>query len=74
MISVDQASFPGLEAKMKEFLKERLRGLNLETMSVVEDRVSLHYQYQQHRGFDSSAFIADLNKLAGPTKLEIFVG
>jgi hypothetical protein len=74
MISVEQASYPGLEAKLSAFLKERLRGLNLETMSVVEDRVSLHYQYRQHTGFDSAAFIADLHKMAAPAKLDVFIG
>jgi hypothetical protein len=73
MISLDQGSFPSLEANLSAFLKERLRGLSLETMSVLEDRVSLHYQYQQRRGFNSAAFITDLNKIAGPSKIEIFV-
>jgi hypothetical protein len=52
MISVDQASFPSLEAKLSAFLKERVRGLRLETMSALENRVSLHYQYQRRAGFD----------------------
>src|SRR4030042_6792315 len=38
MISVDKVSFPGLETKLTAFLKERLRGLSLETMSVLDDR------------------------------------
>ena len=74
MISVDQASFPGLEAKLTAFLKERLRGLRLETMSVLDNRVSLHYQYQRRTGFDWMAFTTDLNQLAGDAKVEIFVG
>ena len=36
MISVDQPSYAGLESKMSAFLKEQLRGLRLETMSVLE--------------------------------------
>lgn len=74
MISVHQSSFPGLEAKLTAFLKERLRGLSLETMSVLEDRVSLHYQYRRRTGFDWTAFTNELNQLAGPAKVEIFVG
>jgi hypothetical protein len=74
MISVDNASFPGLETKLSEFLKDQLNGISLETMSVLADRVSLHYQYRQSSGFDSAAFIADLNKLAGPAKIEVFIG
>jgi hypothetical protein len=74
MISVDQPSYAGLESKMSAFLKERLRGLRLETMSVLEDRVSLHYQYRRRTGFDWAAFTSELNQLAGPAKVELFVG
>ena len=74
MISIDQPSFPGLEGKLTLFLNERLRGLRLETMSVLEDRVSLHYQYRHQRGFNWTAFTSELNQLAGPAKLEIFIG
>ena len=74
MLAVDQASFPDLEADLNTFLKERLRGLRLETMSVLEDRVNLNYQYRRQTGFNWTAFTSDLNQLAGPTKVEIFVG
>ena len=47
MISVDQPAFPALEKKLTAFLKERLHGLSLETMSTLDDRVGLHYQYRR---------------------------
>ena len=74
MISVDQPSFPDLKGKLTAFLSEQLRGLRLETMSVLEDRVSLHYQYRHQTGFDWTAFTSELNQLAGPAKVEIFIG
>lgn len=74
MISVDQSSFPELEQKLTSFLKERLRGLNLETMSTLDDRVGLHYQYRRQSGFDWAAFTNELNQLAGPAKVEVFIG
>ena len=74
MISVDQSSFPSLEAKLSSFLRDRLRGLSLESMSTLEDHVSLHYQYRRQTGFDWMAFTSDLNRLAGEAKVEIFVG
>jgi len=74
MISVDQSSFATLEARLTEFLKKRLSGLKLVTMSVLEDRVSLHYQYRRRSGFDWAAFTNDLNQLAGEAKVEIFIG
>jgi hypothetical protein len=74
MISVDQTSFPDLEKKLTAFLKERLRGLSMQTMSTIDDRVSLHYNYRRQSSFDWTAFTKDLNQLAGSAKVEIFVG
>ena len=74
MVSVDQSSFPGLEEKLTSFLKGRLRGLRLETMSVLENRVSLHYQYRRQADFDWTGFTSDLNQLAGTAKIEMFIG
>jgi len=73
MISVDQPSFPTLERKLTSFLKERLRGLSLESMSMLDDRVSLHYHYRRQTGYDWSAFTNDLNQMAGTARVEIFV-
>ncbi len=74
MVSVDQSSFPSLEKKMTMFLKERLRGLSLETISTLDDRVGLHYQYRRQSGFDWAAFTNELNELAGTAKVEVFMG
>jgi hypothetical protein len=74
MISVDQLSFPALENKLTVFLRERLNGLSLNTMSTMDDRVSLHYRYKKKDGFNWPAFTSELNQLAGPAKVEVFVG
>jgi len=74
MIAVDQSAFSNMEDKLNTFLKERLRGIRLETMSVLEDRVSLYYQYRSQRDFDWTAFTSDLSRLADPAKVEIFIG
>ena len=74
MVSVDHSAFQGLEASLTAFLGERVPGLKLVSMSVVDDRVSLHYQYRRRRVFDWTAFISDLDHLAHPVKVETFVG
>jgi hypothetical protein len=74
MISVDQASFPNIESKMTTFLKERLHGLRLVTMSVLEDKVSLNYQYRRKADIDWTGFTRELNQLTAPGKVEIFIG
>ncbi len=73
MISVERASFQALEKKLTEFLKQKLTGLSLETMSALDDRVGLQYQYRRQSGFDWSAFTSELNQLAGVAKIELYI-
>lgn len=74
MISVDQQNFPAIEKKLSGFLSERLQGLRQMTMSVMDDRVSLQFQYHRKPGLDWAEFTSQLNELAGPAKVEVFVG
>jgi hypothetical protein len=74
MISIDQTAYSGLETKLSAFLSERLKGLRLVTMSVMEDRVSLNYQYRKRTDFNWAAFTSELNQIAAPTKVELFIG
>ena len=74
MVSVDQSSFEELEPKLTSLLHDRLRGLKLQTMSVLDDRVSLHYQYRKRRGHNWAVFTSELGQLDGQAKIEVFVG
>jgi hypothetical protein len=74
MISIDQTAYSGLETKLSTFLKERLQGLRLMTMSVVEDRVSLNYQYRKRTDFNWATFTSEINQIAAPSKVELFIG
>jgi len=73
MIYVDQAAFPDLQKKLTSFLQERLRGLTLESMSTLDQRVGLNYQYRRYVGTDWGTLVGELNQLAGTTKVEIFI-
>lgn len=73
MISVDKPSFPEVETRINLFLKEKLRGLSFDTMSTVDDRISIQYQYRRRTGYDWSAFASELNRIAGDAKVEIYV-
>jgi hypothetical protein len=74
MLSVDQQAYARLESKLTVFLKKQLPGLRMVTMSVIEDKVSLNYQYRKRTGFDWAVFTSELNKVAGTAKLEMFIG
>jgi len=74
MLSVEESAYSNLQERLSNFLRQRLAGLRMETMSVLEDRVSLQYQYRCQKEFDWAAFTSDLNRIAHPAKVEIFVG
>jgi hypothetical protein len=74
MISIDQSDFPSLEKQLTAFLDQHLRGLSLETMSTIDNRVSLHYNYRRQSGFDWASFTTELESMASPVKLDIFIG
>ena len=74
MISVSQTDFSRLEEQLKGFLTARLKSLRLESMSVVDSRVNLQYQYKREPTLDWTTFANDLNKTTAPAMVEIFVG
>jgi hypothetical protein len=74
MISIDQTSYAGIEPKLSAYLKDRLPGGRLVTMSIIDNRVSLNYQYRRSDKLDWASFSNDLNKLAEPAKVELFMG
>ncbi len=73
MISIDQPSYPALEKILTNFLGQRLHGLSLDTMSTLDERVNLHYQYRKRSGFNWTGFTNELNQLAGTAKVEVFI-
>ena len=74
MLSIDQAGYAKMESKLTAFLKKQLPALRMVTMSVIEDKVSLNYQYRKRTGFDWATFTSELNKVAGTAKVDMFIG
>ena len=74
MISLEQHDFERLETIVKRHLASRLKGLTLQSMSVVDNRVNLQYQYRQQPSLDWTAFVSELNQRTAPATVEIFVG
>lgn len=74
IITVDKTVFQDIEPKLTQFLGAKLNNLTLKTVSVLDDRVSIHYQHKKMADSDKVGFIAELNKLAEPGKIEFFAG
>lgn len=73
MLSLEQESFQELEKKLADFLNQRLRGLSMESISTLDDKVSIHYQYRRQHGFDWAGFTNDLQRVAGKIRVEMFI-
>ncbi len=73
IIAIDQSSFHSLETKLTAFLNSRVPGLTLVTMSTLDNRTSLHYQYRRSKGFDRTAFSHELEELTSPANVEVFI-
>ena len=74
MLSLGQDDFAQTEGKLKGFLSGRLKSLSLQSMSVVDGRVNLQYQYKQQPDLDWTAFVNELNQATTPATIEVFVG
>jgi hypothetical protein len=74
MLSLSQADFASVEDRVKSLLSSRLNGLKLESMSVVDGKVNLQYQYRKRSKLDWTALTKELGEAAAPAQMEIFVG
>lgn len=74
MISIDKEAFEEVEPQLNQFLKSRLNNLTLKTMSVLDNRISIHYQHRETSASDKVKFTSELTKLAGLGNIEFFAG
>ncbi len=74
MISIDKTIFSDIKLELIQFLESRLSNLTLKTMSVLDDRVSIHYQHKKLPASSKVEFIAELSKFGEPGKIDFFAG
>ena len=74
MISINNDLYAEIEPKLTQFLQSRLDNLTLKTISVQDNRVSLHYQHKKTSNADKIAFVTEIHNLAAPGSIEFFAG
>jgi hypothetical protein len=74
MISLAQCDFAEVEGRINELIMSRLRNPELESMSMADGRVNLHYQYSRPASFDWTAFSIELSSTVAPAPVDLFVG
>jgi len=74
LLSMEKDAFERLQQPLEQFLRDQVDHLNLKTLSVMDGKVSLQYQFRKRPQFDRSAFVCRLSEIAAPAQLEIFLG
>lgn len=74
ILSMETDVYSRIEDQLENFMNQHLDNTNLKTLSVMDGRVSLHYQFRKKSGFDRSGFIRSLRGLSEPANIEIFFG
>lgn len=75
VITLHTGDYGVVEAAVLSFLRERLHGLRQESISSMEDHVSLHYRFRSApHGERWGEFSHDLGAVVAPIPVEVFVG
>lgn len=74
MISIDKAAFEDIKPKLTQLLNDRLNNLMLKSISVLDNRVSIHYQHKKLSSSERLEFTEELNKLGERGGIEFFAG
>ena len=74
MGSSDREAFSPVGIRPEDILNSRLRGVRMETVSAMDDRISLHHQYPKRRRFDPTAFAHGIRKIAGGAASAVCTG
>ncbi|MFA6110801.1 MAG: DUF4956 domain-containing protein [Candidatus Latescibacterota bacterium] len=74
VLSVGRDDYPRIEESLVRFLGQRLEQPALQTVSALDDRVSVQYLFRRRAGFDPATLVRDLDAVLAPVRVEIFVG
>lgn len=74
MISIDKNAFEEVEPELTKYLNSHLNNLTLKTMSVLDSRISIHYQHREISASEKVKFTTELTRLAGQGNIEFFAG
>ncbi|MBN1818211.1 MAG: DUF4956 domain-containing protein [Sedimentisphaerales bacterium] len=74
VISLESDVYSRIEEQLHHFMEEQLDNLSMKTMSMMDGRVSLHYQFRKKADFNRTEFLRSLNSITQPATAEIFLG
>jgi len=72
MISLGKDTYTDIEDDMTQLLHAHLGQVNPKTLSVMEGRISLQYQFRNKPDFSKTELIKKINSMAGQDNIELF--
>jgi len=74
ILSLESDAYSRIEDSLNRFMNQQLDNVSVKTVSVMDGRVSLHYQFRKKADFNRTEFVKNLNTIAGSDRVEIFLG
>lgn len=74
ILSLEADAYSRIEDSLNRFMNQQLDNVSVKTVSVMDGRVSLHYQFRKKADFNRTEFVKNLNTIAGSDRVEIFLG
>jgi len=74
IVSVDRTIFSELEPRLRALLSNECRHLQLKTITVMDGRISAHYQFKASKDLNRTQLVRTITELASPAAIEVFVG
>ncbi len=74
ILSLESDAYSRIEDSLNRFMNQQLDNVSVKTVSVMDGRVSLHYQFRKKADFNRTEFVKNLNAIAGSDRVEIFLG
>ncbi|MEN6307494.1 MAG: DUF4956 domain-containing protein [Anaerohalosphaeraceae bacterium] len=74
ILSLEVDAYAQIEESLNRFMNQELDNVSVKTVSVMDGRVSLHYQFRKKTNFNRTEFVKNLNAVAGSDRVEIFLG
>lgn len=74
IISMDKGVFAAVDKPIKQMLAKTLDQLQLKTISVMDGRISVHYQFKARPNLDRARLVQAIGQIASGANVEVFVG
>lgn len=74
IISMDKGLFPAVDKPIRQMLAKTLDQLQLKTVSVMDGRISVHYQFKAKPDLDRAWLVQTIGQIASDANVEVYVG